>query len=270
MVAHLPEAELNALIEAARAAWPDVHVTRNDFEKALASHGEGAPTAAVAKETWLAAACANGDPKALRAFEAHTFPGARAVLGRMGLSRDAVAEVLQILREKMLLGDAGQAPRVLAAAAHGDLPGVIRVAAARTALNLRRRDHRLEHGDAPLVHQLCPDDDPELTALKEQHRAAFKTALEDALQSLTPQDRNILRMHLIHGLSIDAIGTSYQVHRATAARWLSAIRERLDQETRRLLSERRGLSEPEINSLVRLVESRIDVSFRRVLESKHV
>jgi RNA polymerase sigma-70 factor (ECF subfamily) len=147
------------------------------------------------------------------------------------------------------------------------LPGVLRVAAARTALNLRRKDHRVDVGDERLLRELCPDDDPELCALKDQHRAAFKSALEDALASLGAQERNVLRMHLLHALSIDAIGTTYQVHRATAARWLTTIREKLDTETRRLLRERKGLTDPEVDSLVRMVESRIDVSFRRVLGS---
>ena len=176
-------------------------------------------------------------------------------------------EVLQCLREKLFVPQDGEPAKILGAAVHGDLPGVIRVAAVRTALNLRRRDQRIELDDAPLLRELAPDDDPELRALKEQHRSAFKAALEDALGTLTARERNILRMHLVHGLSIDAIGSAYQAHRATAARWLTAIREKLDREARRLLRERRGLSDPEVDSLVRLVESHIQVSFQRVLGS---
>jgi len=264
---------LRALIQSAREAWPGIDVPEGAFAELLAEHTSGPSARPLeglpAAELWLALACARGDAKALRELEARTFPGARAVLGRMGLSADAIAEVLQILRERLLVAEPGETPRILAAAVHGDLPGVIRVAAVRTALNLRRRDRRLEVGDARLLHELCPDDDPELAALKEQHRAAFKAALEDALRGLRAQERNVLRMHLLHALSIDAIGSTYQVHRATAARWLTAIREKLDRETRRLLRERRGLTDPEVDSLVRLVESRIDVSFRRALGSAH-
>jgi len=267
--AAIPDDGLPALIRAARAAWPGVEVPEAAFAELLASHTTAArPLATLpAAELWLALACARGDAKALRELEARTFPGARAVLGRMGLSADSIAEVLQILREKLLVAEPGEPAKILAAAAHGDLPGVIRVAAARTALNLRRKDHRLDVGDAQLLRELAPDDDPELAALKDQHRAAFKAALEDAVAGLAAQERNVLRMHLLHALSIDAIGTTYQVHRATAARWLGSIREKLDRETRRLLRERQGLTDPEVDSLVRLVESRIEVSFRRVLES---
>ena len=268
-----PDDGYGALLAAARDAWPGIEVPEDAFKDLLAAHTSGPsarPLAGLpAADLWLALACARGNAKALSELEARTFPGARAALGRMGLSADAVAEVLQILRERLLVAEAGEAPRILAAAAHGDLPGVIRVAAVRAALNLRRRDHRLDLGDARLLQELCPDDDPELAALKGEHRATFKTALEDALKSLAAQERNVLRMHLLHGLSIDAIGGTYQVHRATAARWLTTIRAKLDRETRRLLRERRGLTDPEVNSLIRLVESRIEVSFRRVLGSAH-
>lgn len=262
---------LAASIRVAREVWPTLDVPEEAFAALLLAQSAGPPARPLADlpaaEFWLALACARGDAKALRELEARAFPGARAVLGRMGLPPDTIAEVLQILREKLLVAEPGEEPKILAAAAHGDLPGVIRVAAARTALNLRRKDHRLDVGDERLLRELCPDDDPELVALKDQHRAAFKSALEDALASLTAQERNVLRMHLLHALSIDAIGSTYQVHRATAARWLTTIREKLDQETRRLLRERKGLTDPEVDSLVRLVESRIDVSFRRVLGS---
>lgn len=262
---------LRALIQRAREAWPGIDVPEEDFAALLAAHTTGPDARPLAEqaavETWLALACARGNGKALRELEARTFPGARAALSRMGLPADAIDEVLQSLREKLLVAQDGEPARILAAAAHGDLPGVIRVAAVRTALNLRRRDQRLDLGDAPLLDELAADDDPELVALKEQHRAAFKAAIEDALAGLSARERTILRMHLVHGLSIDAIGGTYKVHRATAARWLTAIREKLDRETRRLLRERRGLTDPEVDSLARLVESRIQVSFQRVLFS---
>ena len=260
---------LRASIRVAREAWPGIEVPESAFAELLAAWARapagGRPDEPPAAALWLALACARGDAKALRELEARTFPGARAALGRMGLSADEQAEVLQILRERLLVAEPGAPPRILAAAAHGDLPGIIRIAAVRAALNLRRRDHRIEPGDALLLRELSPGDDPELASLKEEHRAAFKAALEAALAALTARERNVLRMHVVHALSIDAIGRAYQVHRATAARWLTGIREKLDRETRRLLREQRGLTDPEFDSLVRLVESRIEVSFRRVL-----
>lgn len=260
--------DLGDLVRRAREAWPGIEVPEDAFRARLAEQlAEVAdkPAESVAKSLWLAMACAKGDAKAVGELERVAFAPAERALKRMGLSSDAVDEALQVARERMLLADGSAEPKIVAAAAHGDLPGIVRVAAVRTALNLKRKDHRLELGDDRLVRELCPDEDPELRTLKEEHRAAFKAALEEALAGLDPRDRNLLRMNFLHGLSIDAIGATYQVHRATAARWLNAIRERLDEDTRRILREREQLTDPELDSLVRLVQSRIQVSFHRIL-----
>ena len=260
---------MRELLCEAREAWPGITVPEEAFAELLAAQetDSGAPPRLPAATLWLALGCARGDPEALRAFEASTFPGARAALRRMGLSPDTIAEVLQTLRERLLVAQPGKAARILAAAAHGNLPAQIRVAAVRLAFNLHRRDHRLELGDAPLLAALTPDEDPELAALKEQQRRAVKAALERSLASLTPQERNVLRMNFVHWLSIDVIGRAYNVHRATVARWLAATRAKLNQESRRLLRAQQGIGEAEVDSLLRLVESRIQVSFLRLLES---
>lgn len=263
--------QFHELIRLAREAWPELDVPEDAFVELLTASSSGPEARPLhelpAAEMWLALACARGDPGALRELEARAFPKAEAALRRVGVSADMIADVLQIVRTWLLVAEPGQAPRILNAAVHGNLTGLVRVVAVRQALNLRRKDRRIDAGDGRLLQQLAPGDDPEIAALKAEHRVAFKTAIEDAVAALTSQDRNVLRMHLIHGLSIDAIGHSYQVHRATAARWLAAIRARIDSESRRLLRERQGLADAEIDSLVRLAERHIHVSFHRVLES---
>jgi RNA polymerase sigma-70 factor (ECF subfamily) len=245
----------------------------DDAVAALLGEVASAPTESALAELrvadlFLSLACARGDAAALRAFEARTFPGARAALARMGLHAGDVDEVLQIVREKLFVAGPGDEPRILGAVGHGDLDGLVRVAAVRTALNLRRRDPRSVAGDESLCDRLLADgDDPELSTLKEQQRAVLKAAIEDALAGLEARERNILRMNLIHGLSIDEIGRTYQVHRATAARWLDRIRDKLQRESRRLVEERLGVSAPEVDSLVRLVQSGIEVSFARLLDT---
>lgn len=215
----------------------------------------------------LAQAAASGEPEALREIEARTFPGARAALGRMGFGRADIDDVMQAVREQLFVASDGAPPRIGDAAGKGDLRGLVRIIAVRTGLNLRRRTKRQEPlDDSPVLEMLgAVDDSPELAVLKDQQRQAFKAALEDALATLEPRDRNVLRMHVVHDLSIDDIGRAYAVHRATAARWLEAIRERIHAEARRLLHERLGVTEPELQAIYRLVASRMDVSFSRVL-----
>lgn len=263
----MTEDTFRKLVRTAREAWPGVMVPEDTFAALLAAQDTSDPSLLPAAWLWLALGCARGDAEALRAFEASTFPGARAALRRMRLSADTIAEVLQTLRERLLVAQPDKPAKILGAAAHGKLPAQIRLAAVRIAIDLHRRDHRREPGDKPLLRAIAPDEDPEIATLKDQQRGALKAALEQALAGLSPKERNVLQLNFVHGLSIDEIGRSYKVHRATVARWLAAIRERLNQESRRLLRERQGLGEEEVDSLIKLVESRTEVSFFRLLGS---
>ena len=115
---------------------------------------------------------------------------------------------MQIVRGHMFVGVNGAPARVGEAATKGDLRGLVRIIAIRTALNQRRPTKRQDPlDDSPMLEMLAAvDDSPELAVLKDQQRQAFKTALEQALTTLTPRDRNVLRMQVVHDLSIDDIG----------------------------------------------------------------
>src|SRR5262249_33955698 len=125
-----------------------------------------------------------------------------------------------------------------------------------------------EHtADAPADEEaaldpLVPPVDPELDALKLRYASDFNAALRDALAALPPRDRTFLKLHYVDGVPVEHIATAYNVHRVSASRWLSAARERVLEETTRLLRERKRLTESEFESLARLVQSRLDVSFR--------
>lgn len=61
-------------------------------------------------------------------------------------------------------------------------------------------------------------------------------------------------------LGIDEIAGIYRVHRATAARWLARIRERLYTGTRTELMQRLAVDPREFDSVMRLIRSRLDAS----------
>ena len=91
----------------------------------------------------------------------------------------------------------------------------------------------------------------------------FERAFVAAIGELPPRDRQILRMSLSLGASIDDIARMFHTHRATAARWLNAARDALAANTRRHLSDKLGLGETELTSLLRLVRTEAS----RLLES---
>jgi RNA polymerase sigma-70 factor, ECF subfamily len=57
----------------------------------------------------------------------------------------------------------------------------------------------------------------------------------------------------------------HDVHRSTAARWIAEAREAIVDDTKSLLQARLGSTPSEIQSILTLVKSRLDVSFRRLL-----
>ena len=66
-------------------------------------------------------------------------------------------------------------------------------------------------------------------------------------------------------LSIDEIGVLYGVHRATVARWIASVRESLFELTRRALISRLSIDEGDVDSVLRMIDSQLDISIERVM-----
>jgi len=113
--------------------------------------------------------------------------------------------------------------------------------------------------------RMLPIDDPELSILRAQYRDAVDAALRAALAGLNARARALLRYQLIDGWSIDQVGKLYGVHRATAARWLADARAALGDAIRSELAARLRIAASEVDSIVRLVQSRVDMSLDRLL-----
>jgi RNA polymerase sigma-70 factor (ECF subfamily) len=111
-------------------------------------------------------------------------------------------------------------------------------------------------------------DDPELSHLRKRYARDFKAAFEDALAELTPEDRNLWRLSLVDGLSIDEIGAAFAIHRATAARRLMRCRELIQEHTRGLLAERLKIGSVELRSIMGYIRSHLDLSIHRLLATE--
>ncbi|MFP2905343.1 sigma factor-like helix-turn-helix DNA-binding protein, partial [Pyxidicoccus sp. 3LFB2] len=121
----------------------------------------------------------------------------------------------------------------------------------------------MEEAPAALAERLGAD--PELAFIRERHQEDFRGAFRSALGRLEPRERNLLRLHHVHGLSMDSVGATYQAPRSTVARWIARARERLLTLTAEELTKRLGLTPGELDSLLRLVRSQLDVSLRQLM-----
>lgn len=264
-------ASLDELCDAAAAAWPDVAVDRAELVRAIEARlaGDDPPPLGpeLAIELALAIACARGDAAALAHFDRRYLDVVAPALAHMKLPAATVEDVRAAVRDKLLLPDGDRPPRILAYAGRGALRGLVHVSAARTAISiLRRTDRELPvAGDDVAARLASPEHDAELALIKEQYRAAFTAAFGEAARALDRRDRNLLRLHFLGGVTLEQLAAMYGVHRATVVRWLAAARDRVFAGTRKRLASTIGADE--LDEMLGLIQSRLEVSVRRLLAS---
>lgn len=263
------ERRLAELLREARDAFPTVSVSDEAFLAHIAARlpdgsvGDALETLHVV-DLYLACALVAGDARAVSEFE-RRFLGSSgsAVAGVDAALRD---EVSQVLRERLLVGQNGEAPRVAAYTGRGPLGGWVRVAAARAAIDLRRRsqsERKVAIEDVPLRD---PAADPEVAYIKKLYRREFRDAFQATLSALPSKDRNILRLYFLEGMTHEAIGKLLSVHGTTVLRRLARCRQDILDGTRRLLAERLKLSGTELDSVMALAQSQLSITITHLLK----
>ena len=267
------EQALASQIQQARARWPAVSDQLDPFLDHLAgvipAGADAARSLGALKvsDLYLAFHCCAGDAAAVAAFEQLLVTVVQAALARINTPAALRDEVAQVLRERMLVGGAGWSPALAAYAGRGSLAGFVRISALREAYRHAEQQRRWAPDEEQQLARLAaPDADPELGYLKALYRERFKEAFAAAMAALEPRQRNILRHYYLDGLSIDQIGALYHVHRATAARQLQRIRDELGAATRQSLMQGLAVDPAECDSIMRLIESRLEVSICSLLD----
>lgn len=278
--------QLARLWESARAPHPGVEVPPDEYLRyvaarlAPASASASAPASGSqpqdrlgelhAADLYLACACLGRDAEALRTFEKRCLFEARRALQRISGPLTTPEDVLQEVLVRLLVTDsAGCTPKLASYAGRGSLSAWIRIVATREALMLLRRTRR------PPLDELSevltePGAAPELDYLKRRCRKEFQEALYASLKQLMPRDRNLLRHHLVHRLSIDDIGALYRINRATAARWLEKSRRALFTATRDRMMQQTQMPAAEFDSILRFIDSQLDASIVRLLQEQEI
>lgn len=259
-----PSSAIQAALASARRAHPEVAAPEERFAEALgAAVGDvddlGAEVGDLCSDDlWVALAAAEGQAPALRVID-ERLDALRPTVARLGADRAAIDDLLQRVRVRLLAGSPDRPPRIRSYRGRGSLRSWLKVIVVRDAIRGRRAETEREGSDE-LEVLMDPSDDPELLAMRGKARDAFRAAFEHALAELGARDRNVLRYHLAEGLTIDDLAALYRVHRATTARWLARIREALFVSTRTRLMQGLGVGEHEVDSVIRLIRSRLDTS----------
>jgi RNA polymerase sigma-70 factor (ECF subfamily) len=268
------EGLLSRLVQQAAAAWPTVQVDTGLFLRYLAdrlSSGEdlsrGLESLNVAG-LYLACGCALGDSAAIAAIDTAFFGDCDDALRRMATGPGFADDVKQQVRTKLFVAEPGAPPRITEYRGRGELRAFIRILLTRQAISQRRkrREVHLDTGRQSTAAEVWAAADPEILHLRNKYGSEFQSAFREAVVALTSEDRNLLRYHYLDGLNIDHIGAIYGIHRVSAARRLTKVRQKLVLDTRRLLAARLRLHSEELESVLRLLESEVDISLRAALD----
>ena len=254
------------------AAWPDIAVEPAVFAAELARRlGETATLDQLARvqaaHVHLAIACAAGEAAAIRRFEADFLDEVDASARRLRATPDQTDEVRAHVRRILFVTEPGRPSAISEFSGRGDMRSYLRVIATRELVRLINKGRR-EVGipDDSLLDKLSPVSSPELGHLREVYRDDVNAAIKTAVARLDEDSRALLRYSLIDGWTTAQIGALYGIHRSSAARRVAAVRDELGAAIRDELAKRLAISVDEVDSVVRLVQSRIDLSLERLLD----
>ena len=257
-------AAINSAIESARKRYSS-ELDEVSYARWLATRSlidESVKLPAHTEDIYLACACASGVTSAIAAFDREVLEQTRPVLRRLGCSESEQDDVLQEVREKLLVGTQSSDGKLSQYQGTGPLLGWVRAVAGRQALAARRRRKPNETLD-PDVLDLT--DDPHLGALKQRYRNEFRSAFRAAVAALSEDDRALLADVVIREIPVGEIAERHGVHRVTASRWLAKIRQTLLTDTRSRLAETLDLVSDDIDSVIRLIDSQLDISLYSAL-----
>ncbi|MDX2092785.1 MAG: hypothetical protein SFX73_33270 [Kofleriaceae bacterium] len=204
----------------------------------------------------LAFAAGTGVVSAVRELTTRVEAPLLAAVARAGYPRTIAEDATQEALILLLVGADASPPALLTFRGRASL-----VTWAKTiALRLAAKQHaalaaartRDEQGGAP-VFEVVPDG--VARTLRKELRGAVERAFTASVATLSLFDRELLRATIIEGQTIDQLAGRHEVHRATAARWIGRARGALDNALRAALAKDLALSEAEVSSVLRAVQT---------------
>lgn len=232
--------------------------------------GEAGLAALVVEDLVLVWAALQGKAAALQAFDRRLQAVCKKALSTVKQPPFDADELAQRLRARLLVG--GEA-KLAGYSGRGALVEWLRTAATLEWMGVARkasvqRTSSDDDHDAPM-ERAATEASPEATVLRSKDRKHVSKAFREALDQLEPQERTVLRLRFVEGLSTDEIGQAFAVHRTTASRWLEAAQKQLLAAMRARLAKL-GLAKSEVNSLVREVAPSLSLRLSQVLRAPMV
>ena len=244
-----------------------MHTFSDTCLKAIPQLWKGVTSFAHSGDQALSARAAQGDPEAIRELDELCAPLVRALLGTIRIPGCREEEARQLVRERLLLGPNGSG-KISQYRGRGALKNWLRVVIARVLLNRAATQiHELPFEEEILARFLGTGNDVELAYMKQLYTNEFRTAFRQALKSLDDRERLLLRLSFLECLTIDDLARLNGVHRATVARQIVRAEQALFEAVRTNMQASLGIDDAEFASILRLVKSRLEITFDALRES---
>lgn len=278
------ESALRSAWERARAARPGIDLAAEDF---VAHVGARWPAARAPDEQlgalnlpdlYLACACMKLRPGAAEVLEREYLAHVPNMLATLGLTGAQVEQAVDQVRDRLLgrardeeegAADPRPWPGLAGYGGSGALLRWLDVTAKRVGLNVADllAEKARSSDDEQALRRL--GESPELAQLKGLDLPAFapayRAAIQEAFAALSPEERAVLKLHHLDGLTLREICKIYGGSEATISRRLKALRERLADEIRQRLRQRLGLDAAQAESLRGFLQSQLDLSLGTLL-----
>ncbi|MFT3699740.1 MAG: sigma-70 family RNA polymerase sigma factor [Kofleriaceae bacterium] len=254
------EAIFEAAIAAGAAKWPDLSIDKAAFIAAITrSLPEDTIEDLHITDLYLAQACVT-DPNAIAAFERAYHDTITGSLRALRVPDHLAADLAQDVRAKLFVDG-----KIATFSGRAALASWLRTIVTRAAVAAMKKRSITPADDDALDALPDSNDTPQQQYFRAHYHSDFKSAFEAALASLTDQQRELLRQRFVEGVALEVIGERYNVHKTTAFRWLEEAQVALNKRTQNAFQLRTRATVSEMRSILRLVESNIELSLRRVL-----
>ncbi len=263
------EKTLAAIVEDARRTWPTLDIPPIWFIPYLA---ERLPPATdvmqciqniQTRDLYIACGVANLVPNAVDLFERHFGNKIKECLSRYENIPDREGRIQQQILDKLLTMD-GNGPGTIAQfRGRGSLISWLRV----TATHMAIRKRKTKYPQGAKQYGLPKMDSPGAGFMYIRHnlRQQYKRAFQEAMTSLTPRERNLLRQRILDGMTIDDIAAFHSAHRVTASKWLVTLRQKLSETTLEIMADRLNISTDEYEDIMQIIHAQLDFSITRYL-----
>jgi len=264
------DAAIEQAYQAGRDAFPHIDLPEasfTEFAAGRAAHADVWSTDAQrGADLYLAAACVAQAPSAIAEFMERFGANIPQYVARITRDPELVAEVRQVIVTRCLVADPDRPAALSTYSGAGSLEGWVRATAVREALALTKRaDRETDRYESVLEAQMAWADH-EISMIKKVYSTPVSEAFAAACAQLPAEQRALLRLHFAQGVTTAQLATMYGISRATLVRRLTDAREALVALVKEHLKSSMGVEDRDFLSVVKLVNSQIDLRLSLVLK----